>query len=274
MDHSPLLHASRAELAVKTDENLIALTRDMAAVLAGQWEDTGRLIRYHTLPSSAMFKGVLHPRLSLDEVDDAVDEAIAWFKDCRAPYFFWWVDSEAQPADLSARLAARGLILSEHNAPAMAADIPHLNWRNPRPDGLRLDPALDERRLDQWKDVFTGAFCAPESAGQAWVDATRIAGPEQAPWKLLLGSLDGEPACCGILYCGAGVAGLVGLGTLPAFRRRGIGSAMQLERLRIARELGYRYAVLYASDQGYSAYAKLGFMDVGRKMTRYLWLNG
>lgn len=95
-----------------------------------------------------------------------------------------------------------------------------------------------------------------------------------APWTLLLGTLNGEPVCFGQLYCGAGVAGLQGLGTLPAYRGRGIGSAMQLERLRLAREMGYRYAVLAASKMGQSPYLKLGFRDTGRRISRYIWRNG
>jgi len=48
---------------------------------------------------------------------------------------------------------------------------------------------------------------------------------------------------------------------------------MQLERLRIARELGYQYAVLFASKMGYFPYLKLGFKDTGRRVSRYLWRN-
>jgi hypothetical protein len=48
---------------------------------------------------------------------------------------------------------------------------------------------------------------------------------------------------------------------------------MQLERLRIARELGYRYAVLFASEMGHSPCLKLGFKDIGRRVSRYLWQN-
>jgi GNAT superfamily N-acetyltransferase len=68
----------------------------------------------------------------------------------------------------------------------------------------------------------------------------------------VLGTLDSKAVCCGLLYDGGGVAGLLGLGTIPEYRGRGIGSAMQLERLRLARDLGYRYAVLFASEMGYS----------------------
>ena len=168
---------------------------------------------------------------------------------------------------------AHGLTVFEKDAPAMVTDIDQLNWNNPRPPELRLDPVTDDKQLVQWKQVFIESFDIPEFAGQAWVDATQAVGIGRTPWHLLLGTLNAEPVCCGLLYCGAGVAGLLGLGTLPAHRRKGIGSAMQLGRLRIARELGYRYAVLFASEIGYSPYLKLGFQDTGRRVSRYLWRN-
>jgi len=127
-----------------------------------------------------------------------------------------------------------------------------------------------DAELLQWKQVFIESFGLPEFAGQAWVDATRAVGLGRTPWQLLLGTLPAYRRR-GLLACGAGVAGLLGLGTLPAYRRRGLGSAMQLERLRLARDLGYRYAVLFASEVGYSPYLKLGFQDTGRRVSRCLW---
>jgi ribosomal protein S18 acetylase RimI-like enzyme len=156
----------------------------------------------------------------------------------------------------------------------MAADIDKLNWANPRPADLELKPIKTDDQLLQWKEVFLEAFDIPEFAGQAWVDATRAVGIGETPWQLLLGTVKDRSVCCGLLYCGAGVAGLIGLGTIPEYRRKGIGSAMQLERLRIARELGYQYAVLFASEMGYSPYRKLGFQDTGRRISRYLWRAG
>jgi len=72
----------------------------------------------------------------------------------------------------------------------------------------------------------------------------------------------------------SGEMGLQGLGTLQAYRGKGIGSAMQLERLRLAREMGYRYAVLAARKMGQSPYLKLGFRDTGRRISRYIWRIG
>jgi GNAT superfamily N-acetyltransferase len=198
-------------------------------------------------------------------------ETVDWFKARDAPFFFWWTGAGTQPPDLGERLVARGFSVFEKDAPAMAADIDKLNWDNPRPTELQLKPVANDDQLMQWKQTFIDAFAIPEFAGQAWVDATRTVGIGRTPWHLLLGTLNAQAVCCGLLYCGAGVAGLIGLGTLPEYRRKGIGSAMQLERLRIARDLGYQYAVLFASEMGYSPYLKLGFQDTGRRVSRYLW---
>ena len=270
---TPLTQASETELAAAVEENVFAMFHGMTQVLDGELEENARLGRYHASPSSPIFKGVFQARLAPDEADAAIDETIEWFKARNAPFFFWWTGQDTRPGDLGERLEAHGFAVFEKDAPAMVADMDQLNWNNPRPPQLRLDPVADDKQLMQWKQVFIEAFDIPEFAGQAWVDATHAVGIGRTPWHLLLGTLNAEPVCCGLLSCGAGVAGLLGLGTLPAFRRQGIGSAMQLERLRIARELGYRYAVLFASEMGYSPYLKLGFRDTGRRMSRYLWRN-
>lgn len=267
----PLTAASNTELAAAVGNNVYDLIRTAAQFLGGEVNDSNRVIRVHAWPSSPIFKGAWQARLTSQEVDAAIDHTIAWFKSQGAPFFFWWLDQDSQPADLGERLVAHGFTVFEQNAPAMVADIDSLNWNNPRPPELRLNLVASLDQLLQWKQVFMGSFGLPEFAGQAWVDATQAIGIGSTPWQLLLGTLHNEPACCGLLYCGAGVAGLIGLGTLPAFRRKGLGSAMQLERLRIARELGYRYAVLFASELGHSPYLKLGFKDTGRTISRYLW---
>lgn len=271
---TPIPPGSDDELAAAVEENLFAMFRSMTQVLNGDLEENAQLGRYHASPSSPIFKGVFQARLTPETADAAIDETIAWFQARQAPFFFWWTGPDSQPTDLGQRLMARGLDEFEKNAPAMVADIDQLNWNNPRPSDLRLAPIANEQELLQWKQTFIEAFGLPEFAGQAWVEATQAVGIGQTPWHLLLGTLNSEPVCCGLLYCGAGVAGLIGLGTLPAHRRKGIGSAMQLERLRMARALGYRHAVLFASEMGYSPYLKLGFRDTGRRISRYLWRNG
>ncbi|MBL8057694.1 MAG: GNAT family N-acetyltransferase [Anaerolineales bacterium] len=270
----PAAELGPADLAAAVEANVFAMLTAAARALGGEVEAGPRLSRCHAWPGSPIFKGVWGARLAEADADEAIAETVAWFQARRAPFFFWWTGTETQPADLGARLTTRGLSVFEERAPAMAAEIDQLNWDQPRPADLRLASVDSEPDLRAWKQVFLEAFNIPEFAGQAWVDATLAIGLGRTPWQLLLGSVNGEPAGCGLLFCGAGVAGLVGLGTRPAFRRRGLGSAMQLERLRIARQLGYRYAVLFASEMGYSPYLKLGFRPTGRWVSRYLWRAG
>ena len=269
-----LKNATEEELASAVEENVVAMFRSMVEVLGGEIEETPTLGRYHAAPLSPIFKGAFRANLSEQEADSAIQETIEWFKTRNAPFFFWWTGRDTQPADLGERLVAQGFSVFEKDAPAMAANIDKLNWDNPRPPELQLKPVASDDQLLQWKQTFIEAFEIPEFAGQAWVEATRTVGIGKTPWHLLLGTLNDQPVCCGLLYCGGGVAGLLGLGTLPAYRKRGIGSAMQLERLRIARDLGYQYAVLFASEMGYSPYLKLGFQDTGRRISRYLWRAG
>ena len=270
---TPLANASDAQLAAAVEGNERAWFRAMVQALNGDLEENDRLGRYHCAPGSPIFNGVYKADLPPHEADEVIEETIAWFKTRNAPFFFWWIGGDTQPTDLGDRLLAHGLTVFEKDATAMAADIDRLNWSTPRPPELRLDPVSTEAQLQQWKQVFLESFSIPEWAGQAWVDATHMVGFGRSPWQLLLGTLSGEPVSFGLLFCGAGVAGLNGLGTRPAFRRRGIASAMQLERLRLAREMGYRYAVLTASEMGRSPYLKLGFKDTGRRISRYLWRN-
>jgi GNAT superfamily N-acetyltransferase len=275
MTTEPILkNATEEELGRAVEENVFAMFRSMNEVLNGEIEEGPQLSRYHAWPFSPIFKGAYRTNLTADEADQAIVETISWFKNRNAPFFFWWTGNDTQPSDFGERLVAHGFSVFEKDAPAMVTEIDQLNWDNPRPAELRLAPITNDDQLVQWKQTFIEAFGIPEFAGQAWVDATRAVGIGKTPWQLLLGTLNSEVICCGLLYCGGGVAGLLGLGTLPAYRKKGIGSAMQLERLRIALELGYRYAVLFASEMGYSPYLKLGFKDSGRRVSRYLWRNG
>ncbi len=88
-----------------------------------------------------------------------------------------------------------------------------------------------------------------------------------------LGRLDGEPVATNILFNGAGVSGIFGVATAPAARRKGIGAAISLKPLLDAREMGYRYGVLWATDLAVRVYERIGFQLTGRRINRYLWRN-
>ena len=61
---------------------------------------------------------------------------------------------------------------------------------------------------------------------------------------------------------------------MPHVRGRGIGGAITLRPLLEARDQGYRYAALFATELGVGAYRRIGFRDTGARINRYLWRAG
>ena len=78
---------------------------------------------HHSFPANPMFKGVWRTQLAPDQVDEAIDETIAWFAARNAPFFFWWTDAGTTPDDLGERLQARGLLDMAEQQAALAPGI-------------------------------------------------------------------------------------------------------------------------------------------------------
>jgi ribosomal protein S18 acetylase RimI-like enzyme len=237
-----------------------------------------------------MFKGVWRSRLAPGQVDDAIDETIAWFKARQAPFFFWWTGDSTTPADLGDRLQARGLLdmaeqqsalapgirQTELGAPCMAADLHRMNETalSTVPREFRIEEVTTEAALLDFKRVFVESYEIPEWAGQAWVDATQAIGIGQTPWRMFVGYLAGQPVATNMLFNGAGVASVYAVATMPAARGQGIGGAITLKPLLEARDEGYRHGVLFSTEMGQSVYERIGFRATGTRINRYLWRNG
>jgi ribosomal protein S18 acetylase RimI-like enzyme len=270
-----LTEASLAELAAAVEGNLFDLFRAMARLPGAELREEARLCRHLSSPFSPMFKGVWQTRLGSDEVDSAIAETIAYFQSRQAPFFFWWIGPETQPANLGERLEAHGLVAWELAAPGMVAELSGLDdsalERTP-PDFV-IERVTKAAQLDQFKLAFVAGLEMPEWAGQAWVEATLAFGLDQAPWMIFLGLQNDESVACSILFNGGGVASVYGVATIPSARRQGIGAAMTVIAFQNAQAMGYRYGVLFATDLGVSVYRRIGFQDCGVSISRYLWRN-
>lgn len=282
-----LTHPSQAELAAAVEENLFDLFRAMMALPGSEIDEGDKLSRHLAFPTNPMFKGVWRTRLAAGEVDEAIDETLAWFKSRNAPFLFWWTGPGTTPENLGERLAARGLLSMEGQAevlargikqtalgaPGMVADLQRMNEAvlSEVPSGFTIEEVQDEASLLDFKRVFVESYEIPEWAGQAWVDATRQLGIGRNPWKMYLGRLDGQPVATNMLFNGGGVASVYAVATVPSARGQGIGGAITLKPLLEAREMGYRYAVLFATEMGVHAYQRIGFRLCDARINRYLW---
>lgn len=76
-----------------------------------------------------------------------------------------------------------------------------------------------------------------------------------------------------MLFNGAGVVSVYAVATLPAVRGRGIGAAITLKPLLLARDQGYRHGILFSSEMGVPVYERIGFRLTDVRINRYLWRN-
>jgi GNAT superfamily N-acetyltransferase len=262
----------------------------MAGLKGSEIERSAAMGRHHSFPTNPMFKGVWNTRLAEGDVEAAVDETIAWFKTRGAPYFFWWTDDGTRPIDLGARLEARGLLSMEGQqkalaggivqtaagAPVMAMRLADADARmlETVPSGFRIVEVADATALRDFQRVFVETYQIPQWAGEAWGTAAEAFGIGRSPWRIFVGYLDGEAVATNMLFCGAGVASVYAVATLPSARRRGIGAAITLKPLLDARDEGWRYAVLFSTEEGQPVYRRIGFADTGWHINRYLWRAG
>lgn len=291
IDDTPLPVITNDErLARATEDNLFALFAAMAKHLpGGELDRRPGFSRHHAAPTNPMFKGAWATDLTPVELDAAIDDTVAWFQSRQAPFFFWWTGPGSSPAELGARLQARGLLdmagqqrtlapgvkQTESGAPVMVAELARLDVTllERTPPGYRMVEVADEAALTHFKEVFIATYQVPVWAGQAWVDATRTIGIGRTPWRMFVGYLNGAPVATNMLFTGGGVASVYAVATLPAAQGKGIGTAITLAPLLDAREAGYHHGVLFSTEMGFSVYRRMGFRDTGTRINRYLWRN-
>lgn len=85
-----------------------SLNNLMSHLPGAEIEEHAQLSPHIATPFNPVFKGVWQSRLAAHEVNNAISESIAWFRERGAPFAFWWIDPGATTTDLGARLQAQG----------------------------------------------------------------------------------------------------------------------------------------------------------------------
>jgi GNAT superfamily N-acetyltransferase len=269
----PRLDLDERALGLAVEESLYDLFRATATLPGGELSQRDGLWVHHAFPMNPMFKGIWGIRLGDADPADALADALDWQRRRGAPFTFVWAGPMTEPASLTDASKQLGLVPWEQDAPGQGAELDALDWEALErvPDGFDVERVSDDNGVETFGRTFVEAFELPEWAGQAWIDATRAFGVDAAPWRQYVGRLDGRPVATNMVFYGAGVATVFGIGTVRDARGHGIGAAITLAGLEEARDRGYRRAVLFATEQGAPVYRRIGFRDLGVGISRWLW---
>lgn len=215
------------------------------------------------------FNGVVSARLTEDDADEVIEEAVAYFGGRSLP-FSWAVGPNTTPENLGERLVAHGFKGQEAQA-GMAIDLETLPGSVPMPDGLEIERVSGKAFIGDYGDVVSAGFGLPPTFGGefARILAEATEDSDANSWGYL-GRIDGQAiATSGVVLAGGGAL-IVNVVTMPDVRGRGVGATMTHRPLLEVREKGYRIGTLEASEMGRPVYKRLGFEEYCR-MKEYVW---
>jgi len=251
--------ASPAQLERAAAVNHTSLFKQEAEALGGSYVTKGELSWTSGTPYSPSM--VPFPELGPEQAGSRLDELIDFYLKHPPKGAGCWSLDPARPADLGARLLARGF-QPGWRPRWMGLDLLRLQTHHPSPKGL--DIGIDNLiSLDSIKDLPYAQVVIPspqkaELPGQ-W---TRFV----ARWK-------GKIVAHSVVFLSTGpygAAGIYHVGVVPRARGLGIGKAVTLAACLHARDNGYRYAVLNSTEAGRPTYERLGFVTTGEGHTWWL----
>lgn len=215
------------------------------------------------------FNGIVSARLTDDNADEVIREAIDYFGSRSLP-FSWAAGPLTTPADLGEHLLANRFKAQEAQA-GMAIDLDYPLEGVPAPEGLEIERVSGTSLLGDYSDLVSTGFHVPEDAGAEFMGiiAEVTSGPDATSWGYL-GRLHEEPVASSGLILAGGGALVINVVTLPEARGKGIGAAMTHRALHDAREADFRIATLEATKMGYPVYKRLGMEEYCR-MQEYVW---
>lgn len=227
----------------------------------------------HLRVSSPEFSRVTRAHFAEAEADERIAAIMEGLRSRGTPVV-WQVGPASRPADLGARLMAYGLTKRGPGEAGMALELDRLPEDVPHHQVVAIRRATSASDFAAFEELQASGFGQPPLRPSPALGLMQTLGPDHPDLdhlRIYLGWLGRKPVATAMCFRGAGVAGLYGVTTLPAYRRQGLTTALTLHTLREARADGYRIATLYASAMGFEVYRRLGF-EAYCTIDRYVWI--
>ncbi|HET7076130.1 MAG TPA: GNAT family N-acetyltransferase [Chloroflexia bacterium] len=256
---SILQDTAPAALTAAIEDNLFAFFALFRRLPGAEYEDRPDRIRLLTGIPFPMFNAVFRARLAPDGLEAGITATLAPFAARHLP-MLWWTGPATRPADLGARLLARGMVRTSDST-GMACDLRDLPPPGV-PPGLTIARVRDAAGFAAWMGPVARSFDLPPFAAAALRGFCEQVGfGPDAPFQHYLARVAGTPVAGASLFLGAGVAGLYNVATAPDARGQGTATALVLAALHAARARGYRVGILQSTRMGLNLYHRLGFAE-------------
>jgi ribosomal protein S18 acetylase RimI-like enzyme len=196
------------------------------------------------------FNPTLVRRLPSDP-DAALEAAAAHYP---TPGVSFGIDLEASlHGDVRAAARRRGL-RNVASRPGMALVIDDLR-RPAAPEGITIEAVTDASTLAKVAAADAVSFGGDAAVMRAFLPPVILGDRAQ---RVFAATADGAVVGTGESILADGVLGIFGIGTLPTYRRRGIGAALTATLID-DRAAEADLAVLQSSELGFGTYGRLGF---------------
>jgi GNAT superfamily N-acetyltransferase len=249
----------------RMQENMLAYFRLFAGLpgITVVDEDVFWLVSAGGEPGNQVLRAQI-PNSAVEGRIDAIFDQISRHTD----QIDWMVFPGCRPADLGARLEARGMV-GGPGGTWMLTDLPARPSPFSIPEGFRIEHVRDLAMLARWKDISTAGFGIDVQI-HADAYARHGFGP-QAISLHYIGYLGDEPVTSATLLLAGGIAGIWDVSTPPAMRGRGFGSAITLHLMHEAQERGYQQAWVWSSRMGKKVYERVGLVAADFGVREYQW---
>jgi GNAT superfamily N-acetyltransferase len=259
---------------VDYEDNLLNNFKSITLSLDGTFTETDTLTWFDTgRPYFPRFNGVLRTVLSPgQDLASVVDPVLAHFQERRLPFF--WADYPPGAASgLVEILRARGVSIGPYTLQGMARSLRDLP-ESPKREEIAITEVRSTQEEAEWLDILMEGFHEPEPTRPDFREFLRrsVVDP-QYRFHHYLARWQGAPCAIASLLRAPQAAGLYHVTTLPAYRGRGLGTAITLETMLIARQMGYERMVLFATPEGYPLYLGMGFEE-GLRIELYISMGG